>query len=57
MKFNPLEVIKPKLYKNVFPYDEIPKIKFNNIQLPMDISNDIWVTDTTFRDGQQSLNL
>lgn len=55
MKYNPVEVMKPKLYKDVFPYDEIPKLKFNNIQLPMSIPEDIWITDTTFRDGQQSM--
>lgn len=53
--YNPVDVLKPKLYKDVFPYEEIPKIKFNNIQLPMNLPEDIWVTDTTFRDGQQSL--
>lgn len=52
---NPIEVMKPNLYKEVFPYDEIPKVKFNNIQLPMDIPESIWITDTTFRDGQQSM--
>ena len=52
---NPIEVMKPNLYKEVFPYDEIPKVKFNNIQLPMDIPEDIWITDTTFRDGQQAM--
>lgn len=55
MKYNPIETIKPKLYKDIFPYEEIPKFKFNNIQLPMDIPEDIWITDTTFRDGQQSM--
>jgi isopropylmalate/homocitrate/citramalate synthase len=55
MKYNAVDVIKPKLYKNVFPYEEIPKIKFNNIQLPMNIPDNIWITDTTFRDGQQSM--
>lgn len=55
MKYNPVEAMKPNLYKYVFPYDEIPKIKFNNIQLPMDIPESIWITDTTFRDGQQSM--
>lgn len=55
MKYNSVEVIKPKLYKEIFPYNEIPKIKFNNIQLPMNVPNDIWITDTTFRDGQQAL--
>lgn len=55
MKHNAVDVIKPKLYKDVFPYEEIPKIKFNNIQLPMNIPDNIWITDTTFRDGQQSM--
>jgi isopropylmalate/homocitrate/citramalate synthase len=55
MKYNPVDVIKPKLYKEVFPYEEIPKIKFNNIQLPMNIQDNIWITDTSFRDGQQSM--
>lgn len=55
MKFNPVELIKPKLYKNFFPYAEIPKIIFNNIQLPINIPENIWITDTTFRDGQQSM--
>lgn len=55
MKYNAVDVIKPKLYKDVFPYEEIPKIKFNNIQLPMNIPDKIWITDTTFRDGQQSM--
>ncbi len=55
MKYNAVDVIKAKLYKEVFPYEEIPKIKFNNIQLPMNISDNIWITDTTFRDGQQSM--
>lgn len=55
MKHHPIDVIKPNLFKGVFPYDEIPKIKFNNIQLPMDLPEEIWITDTTFRDGQQAM--
>lgn len=55
MKYNPVDVIKPRLYKEIFPYEEIPKVKFNNIQLPMSISDNIWITDTSFRDGQQSM--
>lgn len=56
MKHHPIDVIKPNLFKGVFPYDEIPKVKFNNIQLPMDLPEEIWITDTTFRDGQQAMS-
>lgn len=45
----------PNLYKNIFPYSEVPKVTFNKVQLPMDLPEDIWVTDTTFRDGQQAM--
>ncbi|MCT8977946.1 2-isopropylmalate synthase [Clostridium sp. CX1] len=45
----------PNLYKNIFPYSEVPKVTFNQIQLPMDLPENIWITDTTFRDGQQSM--
>lgn len=55
MKYKPIEVTQPNLYKDVFPYDEIPKLKFNNIQQPINIPEEIWITDTTFRDGQQSM--
>lgn len=51
-----VDTLRPNLFKDVFPYEELPKIKFNNIQLPMEISEDIWITDTTFRDGQQSMS-
>jgi len=56
MKHISSNAIKPNFYKNVFPYDQIPKIKFNNVIYPMDIPKDIWITDTTFRDGQQSIS-
>lgn len=48
--------MKKELYKDIFPYSEIPKIKFNNKQVPMDLPEEIWITDTTFRDGQQSMS-
>jgi isopropylmalate/homocitrate/citramalate synthase len=45
----------PNLYKDIFPYSEVPKVNFNQIQVPMDLPENIWITDTTFRDGQQSM--
>lgn len=51
----PLQDIKePNLYRNLFNYDEIPKISFNHRVVPINMPDEIWITDTTFRDGQQS---
>ncbi|MDR1060661.1 MAG: 2-isopropylmalate synthase [Clostridiales bacterium] len=44
----------PHLYREMFPYSEIPKCTFNQRVNPIDPPDDIWITDTTFRDGQQS---
>ena len=44
----------PHLYREMFPYTEIPKCTFNQRVNPIDPPDDIWMTDTTFRDGQQS---
>lgn len=44
-----------KLYKDIFPYSEVPKTRFDNVLVPMDLQEEVWVTDTTFRDGQQSM--
>ena len=45
---------KPNVFRNLFPYDEVPKIAFNNRIVPHNMPENIWITDTTFRDGQQS---
>lgn len=49
-------VQQPNLFKNIFPYSEIPKVVFGSEQLPMFVPEDIWITDTTFRDGQQAMD-
>jgi isopropylmalate/homocitrate/citramalate synthase len=48
------DVEKPNVFRNLFPYDEVPKIAFNNRVVPHNMPDEIWITDTTFRDGQQS---
>jgi citrate (Re)-synthase len=48
------ELDKPNLYKEIFPYSEVSKIVFDNVVLPMQPAKEIFITDTTFRDGQQS---
>jgi len=47
-------VSEPNLYRELFPYAEIPKVSFNHRRVPMEMPDEIWITDTTFRDGQQS---
>ena len=48
------DVEKPNAFRNMFPYSEIPKIPFNDRIVPHNMPKNIWITDTTFRDGQQS---
>ena len=49
-----VDVETPNVFRNLFPYDEVPKIAFNNRIVPHNMPEEIWITDTTFRDGQQS---
>ncbi|MBQ2766499.1 MAG: 2-isopropylmalate synthase [Clostridia bacterium] len=44
----------PNLYRYLYDYDSIPKVSFNHRVVPMNMPSEIWITDTTFRDGQQS---
>jgi isopropylmalate/homocitrate/citramalate synthase len=48
------DVEKPQLFRDMFEYDTVPKITFNHRVVPMHMPEEIWITDTTFRDGQQS---
>ncbi len=48
------DIQKPNLYRDAFPYTQFPKVIFDNVTVPQEMPNDIWITDTTFRDGQQS---
>ncbi len=48
------DVENPQLYREIFNYDQVPKVVFNNRHVPMNMPEEIWITDTTFRDGQQS---
>jgi len=47
-------VRKPQLFEEIFLYDEPPKIPFNHRIVPIHPPEQIWITDTTFRDGQQA---
>ncbi len=48
------DVKSPNLFRNIFPYNRIPNLIFNHRIVPMNIPKNLYITDTTFRDGQQS---
>ena len=53
-KYSLQEREEPQLYRNLFEYDSVPKVSFNHRNVPINMPEQIWITDTTFRDGQQS---
>ena len=48
------DVTEPHLFREVFPYSEPPKVAFNHRIVPIYVPKEFWITDTTFRDGQQA---
>ena len=50
------DVDEPNLYRDMFDYKSIPKVAFNMRHVPENMPEEIWMTDTTFRDGQQSVS-
>ena len=48
------DVKEPHLFRELFDYKSVPKVAFNNRHVPVNMPEKIWITDTTFRDGQQS---
>ena len=46
----------PELYRYLFDYESVPKVSFNHRFVPPNMPENIWITDTTFRDGQQSIS-
>ena len=49
------DVEEPNLMREFFEYTEIPKVSFNFRRSPYNMPENIWITDTTFRDGQQAM--
>ncbi len=48
------DVKEPMLYRDMFPYTKVPRVMLEDRMIQTNIPKDIWITDTTFRDGQQS---
>ncbi len=54
-KYSLQDVDEPNLYRDIFSYEDVPKVVFNHRRVPLNMPEDIWITDTSFRDGQQSM--
>ncbi len=54
-KYSLQDVPDPNLYRDLYTYDDIPKVAFNHRRVPMNMPQEIWITDTSLRDGQQSV--
>ncbi len=48
------DVPEANLLREMFPWVEVPRITFDGKSVPMEPAPDFWLTDTTFRDGQQA---
>ena len=53
-KFELNNVKEPVLFRNFFPYTHVPRVLFDDLFEIPGFPEEIWITDTTFRDGQQS---
>ncbi len=48
------DVAEPELFREMFPYTSVPRIVLEDRMIQTHVPKEIWITDTTFRDGQQS---
>ena len=39
-----VDVATPNVFRNLFPYSEVPKIAFNDRVVPHHMPDDIWIT-------------
>lgn len=53
-KYPLIDVEDPQLYRDVFPFSDVSRINFDHKIELIDPPDVIFITDTTFRDGQQS---
>lgn len=54
-KYSLQDVAEPNLQREIYSYGTVPKVAFNHRRVPMNMPEDIWITDTSLRDGQQSM--
>ena len=54
-KYSLQDVEEPNLQRDIYSYGTVPKVSFNHRRVPLNMPEEIWITDTTLRDGQQSV--
>ena len=53
-KYELINVQEPELFRETFSYEKVPAIDLSGEILTPKMPDDVWITDTTFRDGQQA---
>lgn len=48
------DINQPNLFRDMFPFSEVCKTSFDNRIIPISPSEEFYISDTTFRDGQQA---
>ncbi len=54
-KYSLQDIPDPNLYRDVYNYADVPKVSFNHRRVPIGMPEEIWITDTSLRDGMQSV--
>lgn len=54
-KYSLQDVAEPNLQRDIYSYGTVPKVAFNHRRVPLNMPEEIWITDTSLRDGQQSV--
>ena len=54
-KYSLQDVSEPNLQRDIYNYGSVPKVAFNHRRVPMNMPEEIWITDTSLRDGMQSV--
>ncbi len=52
--FRLIDTERPVLFRDQFPYEEVCRVRFDRSIVTIDPPDEIFITDTTFRDGQQA---
>ena len=54
-KYSLQDIPEPNLQRDIYSYGTVTKVAFNHRRVPLNMPEEIWITDTSLRDGQQSV--